>query len=106
MKNIALIVLTILSLNAHAEGMSEGELSTILTISPFVTTTEAITDAFTTDEFEEAGQIIADGVVTEEERQEMSIELKGRLEECIESDGAEFESPEADCLKLLASYDY
>lgn len=103
MKKIILVLTMLLSFNIKAEGASNSELSTVLTVAPFYLTTEAIVDPLTKNEFEEARDIAADGVITEEERQEMSVELRARMEEC-EYEIFDFEDDVA-CLRWLARFD-
>ncbi|AYF44523.1 hypothetical protein BALOs_1522 [Halobacteriovorax sp. BALOs_7] len=105
MKKLLLLTIALLSLNTQANDISERELSTVITIAPFYITTEATVDALTQNEYEEAGQIAADGVVTDQERDEMSVELLVRLDECLETFGNDFGYDELDCLKEIARYD-
>ncbi|MEH0861577.1 hypothetical protein [Halobacteriovorax sp. DPLXC-1] len=105
MKKLLLLTFALLSFNSQAEGMSDSEALTVLTIAPFYITTEATVDALTQNEYEEAGQIAADGVVTDQERDEMSVELLVRLDECLETFGNDFGYDELDCLKEIARYD-
>lgn len=105
MKKLLLLTIALLSLNSQAEGMTERELSTILTIAPFYLTTDATVDALTQNEYEEAGEIAADGVITDQEREEMSVELLSRLDECMDTFGQDFDYTELECLKEVASYD-
>lgn len=105
MKNLFLIILTLLNFNSRADGLSDTQVSTILTVAPFYLTTDAVEDALTKNEYEEAGDIAADGVVTDEEREEMSVELQARLDECLETFGQDFGYDEIQCLKEIARYD-
>lgn len=104
MKKLLLALTLLTGLSASAEGMSESELSTVITVAPFYTTTEAVVDLFTTNEYEEAGRIAADGVVSDEERSEMSVELQAALSTCLE-DFSDFDYDELECLHLLEKSD-
>lgn len=104
---ISLITFVILSLGANAgEVPSTSELLSISTISPFLTTTEGITDLLTKSVYEEASDIVADGKVTKEELDEMSVELKAEVEYCNEGGYYENEEdPVYACLSDLALAD-
>lgn len=104
MKRILLLFfIFFLTFNVKSEGMSDRELSTVITVAPFYVTTEAVSDFFTTNIYEEARRIASDGVITEEEYTEMSIDLQVELDACM-NDYGEFDS-EISCLRWISQFD-